>query len=88
LKDSGLVIGAVTVRRLEFLYELEMGWLLKGDYTGYGYASEAAAAVSDYLLAGALVAGLHHRGDGCGQFRFLPNGPEKRVPPVRETDSL
>lgn len=50
LKDSGDVIGAVTVNPLEYLYELQMGWMMNGNYTGKGYASEAGAAVSDYLL--------------------------------------
>jgi Acetyltransferases, including N-acetylases of ribosomal proteins len=50
LKESGIVIGAVTVDKLEYLYELQIGWMMKSQYTGKGYASEAGAAVSDYLL--------------------------------------
>lgn len=51
LKDSNdVVVGAITVNGLEFLYELQMGWMLIGKYTGNGYASEAGAAVSDYML--------------------------------------
>ncbi len=50
LKDSGIVIGAITVNPLEYLYELQIGWMLNSKYTGKGYASEAGAAASDYLL--------------------------------------
>ena len=50
LKDSGIVIGAITVGSLDYLYEPEMGWMLNSKYTGKGYASEAGAAVSDHLL--------------------------------------
>jgi len=50
LKASGEVIGAVTVGGLEYLYELQMGWMLNSAFAGKGYASEAGAAASDYLL--------------------------------------
>ena len=50
LKDVGTVIGAITVNSLDYLYELQMGWMMNGKYTGQGYASEAGAAASDYLL--------------------------------------
>jgi ribosomal-protein-alanine N-acetyltransferase len=50
LKASGEVIGVITVHPLEYLYEVQMGWFMKGQLTGQGYASEAGAAVSDYLL--------------------------------------
>ena len=50
LKDSGDVIGAITASRLEYLYETQIGWVMNGKYTGQGYASEAGAAASDYLL--------------------------------------
>lgn len=50
LKNSGIVIGAITVNSLEYLYELQIGWMLNSKYTGKGYASEAGAAASDYLL--------------------------------------
>lgn len=50
LKNSGIVIGAITVNSLEYLYELQIGWMLNNKYTGKGYASEAGAAASDYLL--------------------------------------
>ena len=50
MKDCGAVVGAVTVNSLDYLYELQMGWMMNGKYTGKGYASEAGAAASDYLL--------------------------------------
>lgn len=50
LKDSGDVIGVITVHPLEYDYEVHMGWFLKSQYTGMGYASEAGAAASDYFL--------------------------------------
>jgi len=50
LKVTGDVIGAITVNALEYLYEMQIGWMMSGKYTGNGYASEAGAATSDYLL--------------------------------------
>jgi len=50
LKDSSDVIGVITVHLLEYLYELQMGWMMNGKFTGKGYASEAGAVASDYLL--------------------------------------
>ena len=50
LKDCGTVIGVVTVNSLDYLYELQIGWMMNGKYVGNGYASEAGAAASDYLL--------------------------------------
>ena len=50
LKSIGTVIGAITASKLDYLYEMQIGWMMKGGYTGKGYASEAGAAASDYLL--------------------------------------
>lgn len=50
LKDSGDVIGVITVHPLKNSYELHIGWYIKYQYTGRGYASEAGAAASDFLL--------------------------------------
>lgn len=50
LKDSGDVIGVITVHPSKYSYELHMGWYIKCQYTRSGYASEAGAAASDYLL--------------------------------------
>lgn len=50
LKSSNTIIGAITVSKLEYLYEIQMGWMIKNEFTGIGYASEAGAVTSDYLL--------------------------------------
>ncbi len=50
LKETNVVIGAITVSHLEYLYELQMGWVISSEHTGNGYAAEAGSAVSDYLL--------------------------------------
>lgn len=49
-KGSYEIIGAITVGKLDYLYEYEIGWMMKSKFTGNGYASEAGTAVSDYLL--------------------------------------
>lgn len=50
LKDSGNVIGVITVHPSKYSNEVHMGWYIKSQYTRMGYASEAGAAASDYLL--------------------------------------
>ena len=50
LKDSGDVIGVISVHPSKYSYEVHMGWYIKRQYTRMGYASEAGAAASDYLL--------------------------------------
>jgi ribosomal-protein-alanine N-acetyltransferase len=50
LKDSGDVIGVITVHPRELFSEVQMGWYIKSQYTKNGYASEASASASDYLL--------------------------------------
>lgn len=50
MQNSGDVIGAITVGVLEYLYELQIGWMMNSKYIGKGYASEAGTAASDYLL--------------------------------------
>lgn len=51
LKGAGDVIGVITVHPLNCSNnELHMGWYMKHEYTGKGYASEAGSAASDYLL--------------------------------------
>jgi hypothetical protein len=50
LKASGAAIGAITVDTLEYLYELEMRWMMNSFYTGKGCASVDSEAASDYLL--------------------------------------
>lgn len=48
--DGTGMIGVVTVSVLGYLRETQMGWMVLSDYTGFGYASEAASAASDYIL--------------------------------------
>ncbi|MEK3982684.1 GNAT family N-acetyltransferase [Paenibacillus sp. FSL K6-3166] len=50
LKYSGDVIGVISVHPSKISYEVHMGWYMKSLYTKMGYASEAGAAASDYLL--------------------------------------
>lgn len=50
LKDSGVVIGVITFNQHTLVNEWHIGWYFLSRYTGKGYASEAAAAASDYFL--------------------------------------
>lgn len=60
-RETGAVMGALTFSRQEMLHEYELGWMMMiGEYTGKGYASEAAEAFAedfcrqhriDYLIA-------------------------------------
>ncbi|MDR0321110.1 MAG: GNAT family N-acetyltransferase [Treponema sp.] len=50
LKSTGAIIGTITVSKLTFLYEIQIGWQICVEYTNNGYASEAGKAVSDEIL--------------------------------------
>ena len=50
LKENNAVIGLFSVSTLEYLYEIQVGWFVRSEYTGKGYASETGKAGSDYLL--------------------------------------
>jgi ribosomal-protein-alanine N-acetyltransferase len=50
LKSTGTIIGTITVSKLTFLYETQIGWQIRSEYTKNGYASEAGKAVSDEIL--------------------------------------
>jgi ribosomal-protein-alanine N-acetyltransferase len=50
LRSTGMIIGTITVSKLTYLYEIQIGWQIRGEYTRQGYASEAGKAVSDALL--------------------------------------
>jgi ribosomal-protein-alanine N-acetyltransferase len=59
-KDSGTVVGCLSFGKSEMLFEYELGWMMIGEYTGNGYAAEAAAVFAenfcknqgvDYLIA-------------------------------------
>ena len=49
-KASGTVVGCLTFSLYQILQEYEMGWMMRGEYTKKGYASEAAAAFSNEVL--------------------------------------
>lgn len=71
LKNTNEVIGVITINRQEYVEEWHMGWYFISRYTGKGYASEAAAAVSDYFLEALsldyIAAGM--RDDNPASFR-------------------
>ena len=59
-RETGTVVGALTFSKQKMLHEYELGWMMIGEHTGSGYASEAAAAFAedfcrthgiDYLIA-------------------------------------
>lgn len=70
-KDSGEVIGVITLNLRTLENEWHIGWYFLGQHTGKGYASEAGAAVSDYFLGTGLVSTLYAsvRGDNPASFR-------------------
>ena len=43
------VMGAITFCKQNMLHEYDMGWMMIGEYTGKGYASEAAEAFAEYF---------------------------------------
>ncbi len=59
-RENGAVVGALTFSRQTMLHEYALGWMMIGEYTGKGYASEAAEAFAedfcrthgvDYMIA-------------------------------------
>ncbi|MEO3946323.1 GNAT family N-acetyltransferase [Gorillibacterium sp. CAU 1737] len=50
LKESQEIIGVITISDSSFLYELQVGWVVRGEHCGRGYASEATIALTDYLF--------------------------------------
>lgn len=48
-KVTGEVMGAITFCKQNMLHEYDMGWMMIGEYTGKGYASEAAEAYAEYF---------------------------------------
>ena len=48
-KETGAVMGAVTFCKQNMLHEYDMGWMMMSEYTGKGYASEAAEAFAEYF---------------------------------------
>ena len=50
-KVTGEVMGAITFCKQNMLHEYDMGWMMIGEYTGKGYASEAAEAFAEYFCS-------------------------------------
>jgi len=48
LKESGEVVGCLTSSMDKMLHEPELGWMMIGEHTKNGYASEAAEAFAEY----------------------------------------
>ena len=48
-KVTGEVMGVITFCKQNMLHEYDMGWMMIGEYTGKGYASEAAEAFAEYF---------------------------------------
>lgn len=48
-RQTQTVVGCITFGRSEMLHEYELGWMMIGEYTRKGYASEAAAAYAEYF---------------------------------------
>ena len=46
-RETGEIMGAITFCRHNMLHEYDMGWMMIGEYTGKGYASEAAEAFAE-----------------------------------------
>ena len=44
---TGVVMGALSFSKQNMLHEYELGWMMSGEYTGKGYASEAAEAFAE-----------------------------------------
>ena len=49
LQDTEKVVGAITIAKNRMLQEYEIGWKTLEEYTGNGYASEAAADLCEYI---------------------------------------
>lgn len=48
-KTTGEVMGCLSFSKNEMLHEYELGWMMISQYTGHGYASEAAAAYAEHF---------------------------------------
>ena len=50
-RETGAVMGCLCFGRQTMLREYELGWMMIGEYTKQGYASEAASAFAEYICA-------------------------------------
>ena len=48
-RETGEVMGCLTASLQNMLREYELGWMMLGQFTKQGYASEAAAAYAEYF---------------------------------------
>lgn len=48
-KGNGIVVGALTFGKQNMLHEYDLGWMMIGEYTGKGYASEAAETFAEFF---------------------------------------
>ncbi len=58
-KDSGQVVGDVLMQPARFVDGIEIGWHLRRDAWGQGYATEAAQRVADFALQEAGIDTLY-----------------------------
>ena len=49
LKALHVVVGVLCFGKNELLFEYELGWMMLGEYSKNGYASEAAEAFAEYI---------------------------------------
>lgn len=49
LKEPRLVVGCICFAKSEMLFEYELGWMMLGEHSKNGYASEAAEAFAEYI---------------------------------------
>lgn len=93
LKETGEVVGVITLNRNTRPTEWHIGWYFLSRHTGKGYASEAGAAASDYFLDALSLDYLsaHVRVDNPASFRTAQKSGftlmEKRMPYGRNVKS-
>ena len=88
-KETGVVMGVLTFSKQQMLHEYELGWMMIGEYTGKGYASEAAEAFAedfcrthkvDYLIVVMDVDNpASRRTAEKSGFRLLKNEPSMTI---------
>ena len=48
-RENDIVVGALTFGKQNMLHEYDLGWMMISEYTGKGYASEAAEAFAEFF---------------------------------------
>jgi RimJ/RimL family protein N-acetyltransferase len=82
IRDSGLVIGAVSLLPLPpGCTDLEIGWQITPAAWGHGYAAEAGHAVAHQVFARRRIGGVRRRAPGkhprCGDRTARRNGVDR-----------